>query len=211
MANDRIGEKFGRYLVIAPCDFDKRRVLCRCDCGTEKYVYKNNLFSGKTYSCGCLAKERTMERSRTHGQASTRLYMVWANMRRRCYDKHNNRYQNYGGRGIKVCDEWLDFAGFKKWADENGYDPKADYGKCTIDRINPDGDYEPQNCRWTTIQEQNMNRTSTKYITYKGMTKTVTQWDEYLGFGKDRVASRLRKGWSIERAIETPIKRKAVI
>ena len=212
MGVDRlIGRRFGRYVVIDTCPDNSRKVLCRCDCGNEKYVYDSNLLSGRTMSCGCLSSDVTAERNYKHGETKTRLYHVWLNMKRRCNDPRNNRYKDYGGKGVKVCDDWDDFAGFKKWADDTGYDPDARYGQCTIDRIDVNGNYEPGNCRWATIREQCNNRTTNHLLTYNGITKNITEWEEYLGVDKGRLDNRIRKGWSTERAIETPFKRKEKI
>lgn len=104
-----------------------------------------------------------------HGLSYHRLYSVWRGMKDRCYNKNNRRYEHYGGRGINVCDEWLeDFLNFYNWAYKNGYNEKEEYGKCTLDRINNDGNYEPTNCRWITLQEQNYNTSRTHYIEYNG-------------------------------------------
>lgn len=200
-----IGRRFGRYVVIDICPENNRKVLCRCDCGNERYVDKFNLLGNKTHSCGCLTKEVTAERNYKHGETGTRLYNVWSNMHRRCNDPKNNRYENYGGKGVKVCKQWDEFSNFKKWADKTGYDPDAKYGECTIERKNVNGDYKPSNCCWKNIKEQCNNRTSNVMLTYNGETKHLSEWEKELGFKKDRVGQRLRRGWSVEKALSTPV------
>ena len=125
------------------------------------------LNSGKTKSCGCLRDDMIAEVNKKHGKAGvgkkSRLYNVWVGMRQRCNDKNHTSYHNYGGRGISVCPEWDDFETFESWALVNGYDPDAEYGKCTLDRIDVNGNYEPGNCRWISMSEQNKNKQHSKH------------------------------------------------
>ena len=152
MACDLTGRRFGRLTVISRAGSDKQgnaMWLCRCDCGTEKVVCGYHLRSGVIRSCGCLMREAASQRVRTHGMCETRLYGVWRAMKRRCYSKKCPQFKNYGGRGISVCPEWKDdFHSFAIWAKSHGYDENAPYGACTLDRIDPDKDYEPSNCRF---------------------------------------------------------------
>lgn len=202
----KTGDKYGRWTLIHPDEKTDKKWICKCDCGTLKSVWLSNITSGKTKSCGCYGREALSLRDYKHGGAKERLYHVWCNMRRRCYDPKNNRYQNYGGKGVKVCDEWQDYATFREWAYSTGYDDKATYGKCTIERIDVDGNYEPSNCTWKTIKEQCYNRTSNRYLSFNGKTQTITEWEKELHLPKDRIGDRLRKGWSIERALSTPLR-----
>ena len=146
----------------------------------------------------------------------TRLHRIHHNMKNRCYNKNFKEYKNYGGRGITICSEWLDsektkikgthisniskgLIVFKKWALENGYSDEL-----TLDRIDPNGNYEPSNCRWVSRKEQNNNRTNNHYITYKGKTQSISKWAEELGIKRQKIVDRLWKlGWSIERALTT--------
>ena len=138
----------------------------------------------------------------------TRLYQVWSNMKSRCNNPNNKRYKNYGGRGIKVCKEWeQDFKAFYDWAIMSGYDSNANFGECTIDRIDINGDYEPNNCRWISNKEQQSNRQNNRFIKYKNETKTLTQWSECLGISFSTLKYRLDDAkWSIDEALETPVK-----
>ena len=159
---DLTGQRFERLTVLESVGKCGTSVtwLCRCDCGRITTVSSNALRRGRTHSCGCLHADWLKENkpSRTHGGKGTRLYWVWMGMRERCNNPNHNRYRIYGGRGIRVRVEWNDFAVFREWAYANGYDEYAPRGDCTIDRINPDGDYMPDNCRWVTMKAQNNNR-----------------------------------------------------
>lgn len=168
MANfeNLVGKKFNRLTVIERAENilhadGRRRVawICACDCGNTTVVETYMMKSGAIKSCGCLKVERNKRDFGTHGGCRERLYSVWCSMKKRCYNPKYKQYKDYGGRGIKVCDEWLhDYANFKQFALENGYNPQAGFGECTIDRINVDGDYSPDNCRFVDIKTQNNNK-----------------------------------------------------
>lgn len=137
-----------------------------------------------------------------------RLWCIWRHMRERCNSPHHKSYATYGGRGIKVCEEWeRSFEAFAEWAYANGYDDNAKFMECTIDRIDSNGNYEPSNCRWATIKEQNNNRRTNRLITYNGETKTVCGWSEELNIPRDTLRFRLTHGWGVEKAFNTPVKR----
>jgi len=137
--------------------------LCVCDCGNKTTVSISNLRNGHTQSCGCLVQKKLNEANRIHGEAGSRLYRVWKAMRQRCYLQSGKYYSDYGGRGIRVCCEWNDYETFRQWAYSSGYDPDAQRGKCTLDRIDVDGNYEPSNCRWVDMKVQANNRRNSKH------------------------------------------------
>lgn len=152
---DLTGKKFGRLTVIgrAPTVRNRTYWLCECDCGKRISVDGGNLRGGHTESCGCLQKERASQANTTHGMRGTRLYRIWNCMRNRCYRKSYHAYKHYGGRGIRVCPEWNSFEPFRDWAMSYGY--KDDL---SIDRIDVNGNYSPENCRWVTMAYQNQNK-----------------------------------------------------
>lgn len=159
--NDLSNKKFGKLEVIKYYGSNKNGRalwLCKCECGNMKIVVGNSLVNKLTTSCGCNNKVKARERKIKHNMSYTKLYKVWQGMKTRCYNKNFVYYCNYGGRNIKICDEWLnDFVLFYNWATNNGYEEGL-----TIDRINNDGNYEPSNCRWITRAEQNRNQRKTK-------------------------------------------------
>lgn len=171
MARDISGLRFGKLVVERK---SSKKALsgsmyeCICDCGKVVIVARSSLTSGHTKSCGCSRRQFLQDRkpSYKHGGESIpganrreRLYIVWCGMKERCYSPKHNRYQDYGGRGIEVCEEWRNnYAAFRDWAMANGYDPEAPRGVCTIDRINVDGNYCPENCRWVSMSVQARNK-----------------------------------------------------
>ena len=163
---DLTGQRFGRLVVIERVGSDNQKRatwLCRCDCGCETIVASSYLINGDIRSCGCTKKERMIKQNTRHGKAQTRLYGVWGNMIQRCTDTRQKFYNLYGGRGITVCEEWLrDFQAFYDWAMANGYDENAPRGQCTIDRIDNDKGYSPDNCRWVDMKTQRNNRSDSR-------------------------------------------------
>lgn len=188
--DDLTGQRFGRLTVIEFAGRDmqrKSRWRCVCDCGTETIVDAYNLKVGHIKSCGCRNRERIGNLNRSHGLRGDPLYPVWRGMKARCNNPNEPAFKNYGGRGIKVCDEWeRDFQAFYDWAIENGYNREL-----SIDRIDNDDGYRPDNCRWVTALEQSNNRRSCYHITYAGETHTISEWSRILGIRYDTLRRRV--------------------
>lgn len=190
---DLTGRKFGRLTVREYYGKDKyshNLWLCYCECGKASIVESAALTSGKSRSCGCWQIESTIKRSSTHGKTHNRIYRIYAHMKSRCYVPTNKNYVDYGGRGISVCDEWLnDFQKFYDWAIANGYKDNL-----TIDRIDVNRNYEPDNCRWATYKEQSNNRRVTLKHTYKDVTHTLPEWVEITGVNYAHLYAEYRRG-----------------
>ena len=198
-----IGWRSGRLVVIKEAEREarskRRQVLCKCDCGNQKVIRWSRVKGRITKSCGCIPRENLIAYNFVHGEAGKPLYRVHRNMMLRCYDETSEGYHRYGGRGITVCNEWKDIKTFVKWAKASGY-----RNNLTIERIDNDGDYEPNNCRWATLTEQANNRRTNRLEKYRGDTRTVAEWSRILNIESDLLYSRLSKGWSFKRAVETP-------
>lgn len=198
---DIIGRKFGKLTVyafykvsVSPCGSKNSMWSCECECGNKVNVLANSLKSGNTTSCGC---NQIAIRTK-HGKVNTGTYTSWTNMKSRCLHKSTKLYKNYGGRGIKVCDRWLDFNNFLS---DMGERPN---GK-SLDRIDVNKDYDPSNCRWASVFEQANNTTRNHNITFNGISKTLTQWANELDISTAALTKRLKK-WSLEKALTTPKK-----
>lgn len=209
---DITGQKFGRLTAIK-LDRIEHKIsggtshywLFKCDCGNYIKRLKSSVTTGHTQSCGCYHKERAKEANITHGLRKTKLYKKWLDIKKRCYNSKSQYYYCYGGRGIKVCDEWLkDFSNFYNWAVANGYDESSKVYQCTIDRIDVNGNYEPSNCRWVNQKVQNRNSRHCHYITYNNETHCLTEWAEITNISADKIRNRLKRNWSIEKALNTP-------
>lgn len=184
-----LGKKYGKLLVIEQLEERKNNKVvwkCKCDCGNTTNVVGTQLTNGNTKSCGCI--------SNPHGMFGTRIYNVWRGMKERCYVEKSHSYPLYGGRGIKVCDEWQEFIPFMEWAYSNGYDESAPRGQCTIDRIDNDGDYEPSNCRWVSMSVQANNKNSNVFVEYKGVIDTISNQARRNGLSPSIVEDRRIKG-----------------
>jgi hypothetical protein len=194
---DITGQKFGRLTVIERLENDKwkqARWKCLCECGNYIICITRDLKKGSVKSCGCLHKEIIKKVNTKHGLKKTRLYRLWNTIKRRCYNKSFEKYKNYGGRGITMCDEWKnDFKSFHDWAYANGYDENTKRGDCTIDRIDVNGNYEPNNCRWATNKEQQRNRSNNHFITYEGKTHCISEWAEILDIKPSYLYQKLKK------------------
>jgi hypothetical protein len=167
------------------------QLLCKCEfCGSEKWYPKSNVVNGRTKSCGCSASKET------HGERYTRLYGIWSGMKRRCYVATCKAYKYYGGRGIKVCKEWHEYIPFRDWALSHGYTEKL-----TIDRIDVNGDYCPENCRWATYLVQMNNKRNNRIVEYQGKKCTMAELAREHGLSSSVVSARLRKGLPMDLAL----------
>lgn len=197
------GQKFGNLFVIERKGSDEKGQalwLCKCDCGVEKIIRGHDLKCG-TKSCGCSRIKNTGLYQ--HGLSKTKLHGLWRNIKDRCYNQKNKSYSFYGGRGIKMCDEWFsDFVSFYNWSYLNGYKEGLQ-----IDRIDTNGDYSPENCRWVDKLVQANNTRRNVYVTINGETKSVPEWSRILGVNQRSVHTRISKGWDPVLALTTPFKR----
>lgn len=198
---DLTGKKFGKLTVINRVDNKGEKVcwLCKCDCGNETCVTTSNLVTGHIKSCGCGHCK--------HGYAKNneknRLYSIWRHMIERCYREDTNGFSQYGGRGITVCEEWRkDVSLFISWAIENGYKDNL-----SIDRMDNDKGYSPENCRWVSQSEQCNNKRNNIVIEYKGKKQTLTQWCEDLKVPFNLAQKRYHRGWEVDRIFNEPVKK----
>jgi len=196
------GRRYGEWYVHdVACGYDNDgaqpniRWLCECSCGTLAWVRADKLKSGRSTRCRkCHDAEMT-----SHGGAGTRLYKIWVDMKHRCCNENSKRYGDYGKRGIKICDQWLNsYENFRSWALANGYDDSL-----TIDRKNVNGDYTQENCRWVTYREQNRNRRDNRSVTYGGKVYgSIAELAEALGMKYKTLYTRIASGWPPERWAE---------
>lgn len=200
------GDKFSKWTIIeeiAPkiiSDKPRRMFRCKCECGNIGEVQLACLRNGHSTSCGCEQKKKASEANIKHGLADNHpLYGVWKNMKKRCSNPNATGYENYGGRSICVCEEWAsNFQKFYDWAIANGWSKEL-----TIDRINVDDDYYPENCRWATMKVQNNNRTKNHYLEYEGNQYTLSTLSEYLNIPYNVVRYRISNcKWSVEQLIK---------
>ena len=201
---DLTGQVFNRLTVLSRAENDKNNKPqwnCICECGKNTKVQSSSLTTGGTKSCGCLRIENTGKiNNLTHGMSKASEYKIWQTMKRRCYSETNNA-KNYRDRGITVCDRWLE--SFENFYEDMGPRPTT---KHSIDRIDNDGDYCPENCRWATTTEQLNNTRSNARMTLNGETKTRSEWSRVLGISLGTIESRKRYGWSDEKALTTPVR-----
>ena len=178
----------------------------KCSCG-ELFVAQPSASKGVCRKCAMekLSAERTKhgESPKQGRQNASKLYSVWVNMRNRCFNSNNKSFVYYGGRGISVCDEWNEFLNFEKWAIQNGFEENL-----TLDRIDVNGNYEPENCRWISQKEQMRNTRSNHLLTYNGYTKTMAEWSEITGIPYATLKQRINKyNYSVEKALTKPVKK----
>lgn len=197
------GERYGRLTVkeFAGAGRSTDNYLTICDCGNSRIVDAPNLKSGRVDSCGCLGRERHLAAVRTHGYTKTRTYRVWYGLKQRCNNPNAPNYRNYGARGITVCERWQTFENFL-----------SDMCECppglTIERIDNNGNYGPENCRWATEIEQHRNTRRNINVTVNGVSRCVAEWACVSGIPRHTIHYRLKKGWSPERAIGQPSRAK---
>lgn len=203
MIKDITGKRYGRLVVKSFDHSDKRGAywLCACDCGKSFVAYGYRLRCGKTKSCGCLQDEHRREGfHRSHGMTDTPLYIIWCNMRARCCRKTSTEYYNYGGRGIKLCEAWFSFDAFAEWALSHGY---AD--GLSIERIDVNGNYEPDNCKWIEPAQQSLNQRRSHFVTAFGKTQTIKEWADESGLKYDTIERRINQyGYTPEDAVTLP-------
>lgn len=196
-----IGEKFNRLTVLydAPCRPGRphQRVTAHCECGVIKDFFLEKLRSGKTKSCGCLRID-TGKNSATHGYSGGRTYNIWAGMKSRCLNQNLEKWKDYGGRGITVCQRWID--SFESFLEDMGDAPDG----FTLDRKENSGNYEKSNCRWATSSDQANNTRQNRFLEFNGKRMTISHWADEIGIDSHILYNRLRRGWSVERAITEP-------
>lgn len=201
------GDTYGRWTAIRfsrvkrfPGGSQKHMWMFRCMCGNQSEEQAGNIISGKSKSCGCLSRELTSLNFKKHGDSRPgnpfhKLYMVWSSMKARCLNRRNSRWLDYGGRGISICERWMDYENFKE-----------DMGRMyrdglTVERVDNDNGYSPENCRWGTQTEQQNNKRTSRFLILRGETLTVSQWARKLGVSAGLLHTRIRRGWSVERTL----------
>ena len=220
LERDLVGEIFGRLEVIekAPDRFDQRGYrrnywVCQCECGNIVERRDDGLTSGQSKSCGCLRREQMSSKMKEimtgrikYGDSRERIHNIWYLMKYRCEDISSPAYERYGGRGIFICPEWSDgidgYFCFKEWALANGYRESL-----SLDRIDNDGPYSPENCRWSDGYTQANNKRSNILYEINGITKTLAEWAREYDINYKALHRRLRLGWEIERALSTPLRK----
>ena len=190
------GKRFGNLVCIGKDPSkDSRYYLFKCDCGNVKSIIQDSVKRGATISCGCYRKKNPAHL--TYGFSHTRIDNIFKSMIDRCENPKSYNYHKYGARGIRVCNEWkTNKVRFFEWAFSNGYSESL-----TLDRIDNSKGYSPNNCRWVTYKVQNNNRRNNHRITAFGMEKTMSEWSDYTGIKASNIYCRLKKGWSVEKAL----------
>lgn len=207
----QVGMRFGRLTIIEAARKigNHYRCLCRCDCGNTKLVKRDNLRIGCSKSCGCLGRENLKaigEAHAIHGECrrhggKTAEFKVWVGIKQRCLDPNSKIYFRYGGRGITICQRWLD--SYENFISDMGRRPTALH---TIERKDNDGPYDPSNCRWATRTEQANNRRTNHRLTYNGETLSIAEWSRKVGIAQMTLCARIKYGWSTEKALTQPLR-----
>lgn len=198
----RSGDKFGKLTVrelVVDGNANRRRWLCDCECGGKKVTSEDNLRRGHCKSCGCLYKTigGKAKYGTAFGESKTRLYRIWRGMKERCERQTSKEYARYGGRGISICDQWHEYPRFRDWALANGYSETL-----TLDRIDNDGDYAPDNCRWATHREQANNRGNNHKVSYNGETKNIAEWARQFGIDLLAFNAAIQRGRTVEEILK---------
>ncbi len=205
--SDLVGRIYGR-LEILKLEIGiynpslKRRVRCQCTCGNQIVCLLSNLQCGHVTSCGCFARESSSARNSRHRLRHSLEYPVWVHMKQRCRDKHIPEFPDYGGRGITVCGRWLH--SFENFLADMGPRPSLSH---SIDRIDNDGPYSPDNCRWATLKEQNRNKRTNHLLEFNGQIRNISEWAEIVQIPAGSIARRIKNGWSVMRALTAPRRR----
>lgn len=209
---DITGMVFGRLTAIS--FLEKRNGspywTCKCTCGNESIVRKGGLVNKRSQSCGCLSREwaksglHSLKHGLTRKGKGHKLHWVWSAMKERCDNPNVGQYNNYGGRGIKVCEEWYDLSKFHKWAIASGYEEGR---KLSIDRIDNNKNYCPENCRWVDQKTQSRNKRNNVILTYNSESRTLVEWAEIIGIHHDTLRGRLRRGWNAEKTLTSAVKK----
>ncbi len=197
---DLTGQRFGRAIALERDCSAKGRVFwrCACDCGNIFSAPSQNLRNGQCKSCGCLQKEVFRKNVTTHGMTKTKAFRTWMGIQDRCYNEKNPKFKNYGARGIKVCDRWLE--SFENFFADMGHPQPHE----SIDRENNDGDYSPENCRWADNKTQARNRRSNRFVVLDGESKTIAEWSEITGISQGTISERIKYGWSDRDVLTKP-------
>lgn len=204
--NDLTGQKFGQLTVLSATGKTNQGTYiwaCLCDCGKESIVRSDHLTGGKTKTCGCLRDENARKRMTKHGKYKSPEYAAWHGMQSRCYNDGSSS-PRYKYRGIKVCDRWLE--SFDNFYADMGDKPSS---KHSLDRIDNDGNYTPENCRWATASQQLDNTCRTIRMTLSGETKILTEWADVLNLNPKTLRTRKLRGWSDEQILTTPVRKRA--
>jgi hypothetical protein len=201
LRDGEIGKRYGRLVILREAKRRRhsgnlfRMVECVCDCGNKKIIRLSHLCDGATKSCGCLCREKTGLLTKTHGKSYTRIFQIWGSMKSRCFNKNNHGYIRYGGRGIGVCDRWLKFENFYR---DMGEVPDG----MTLDRIDNNGNYCKENCRWATKKEQANNRRTNRILEYRNKKYTLAELSNKYNISSGKIWKRLKLGWDIKDALE---------